>query len=78
MKRLKTMCHGILCKGLTVHTVAAMLALAGGQNHCHVLKDACMQFIFCPIRLEDVGKSRVRQTQDNLPFSVSEDTGEVK
>jgi speckle-type POZ protein len=57
MERLKTICRGILCRTLTAHTVAAMLALAD-QHHCDVLKDACMEFIFSPNRLGDVVESQ--------------------
>ncbi|OEL36419.1 BTB/POZ and MATH domain-containing protein 1 [Dichanthelium oligosanthes] len=57
MERLKTICQGMLCKTLTVHTVAAMLAFAD-QHHCSMLKDACMEFIFSPNRLGDVEESQ--------------------
>ncbi|KAF8662648.1 hypothetical protein HU200_056250 [Digitaria exilis] len=56
MERLKTMCQGIICRSLTLHTVAATLALAD-QHHCDMLKDACMEFIFSPNRLGDVVES---------------------
>ena len=71
MERLKTICQGILCRTLTVHTVAAMLALAD-QHHCDVLKDACMEFIFCPKRLEDVESQGHAELKTTCPSVLVE------
>ncbi|TVU42631.1 hypothetical protein EJB05_09050, partial [Eragrostis curvula] len=44
IERLKLVCQSILCESLDVQTVATTSALAD-QNHCDMLKDACIQFI---------------------------------
>ncbi|CAL5007509.1 unnamed protein product [Urochloa decumbens] len=81
MERLKTICQGILCKALAVHTVADMLALAD-QHHCSMLKDACMEFIFSPNRLGDVveshGYAKLRTTCPSVLLEILEKSSEFQ
>ncbi|CAL5011152.1 unnamed protein product [Urochloa decumbens] len=81
MERLKTICQGILCKALAVHTVADMLALAD-QHHCSMLKDACMEFIFSPNRLGDVveshGYAKLRTTCPSVLVEILEKSSEFQ
>ncbi|XP_047048832.1 BTB/POZ and MATH domain-containing protein 2-like [Lolium rigidum] len=44
MDRLKVVCQSILSEKIDVQTVATTLALAD-QHNCHMLKDACLEFI---------------------------------
>ncbi|KAM3253943.1 hypothetical protein ACQJBY_047820 [Aegilops geniculata] len=53
MERMKRICEGMLCRGLSVETVATMLALAD-QYHCSNLKDACIEFMLSSNRMDDV------------------------
>ncbi|CAM0943554.1 unnamed protein product [Alopecurus aequalis] len=53
MERLKLVCQSILCKNLSVETVATTLAIAD-QHNCDRLKDACLQFISCSNAMDDV------------------------
>lgn len=75
MERLKTMCQGILGTSLTVHTVVDILVLAD-QHHCDMLKDACMEFIFCPNRLQDVveshGYAKIKTTCPSVLMEILE------
>nr|BAK03621.1 predicted protein [Hordeum vulgare subsp. vulgare] len=57
MERMKVMCESILCKSLDVENVTATLALAD-QHHCSNLKDACLEFITSPDRMDDVMASQ--------------------
>jgi speckle-type POZ protein len=44
MDRLKVVCQSILSEKIDVQTVATTLGLAD-QHNCHMLKDACLEFI---------------------------------
>ncbi|XP_051217808.1 BTB/POZ and MATH domain-containing protein 2-like [Lolium perenne] len=57
MERMKLICESILCKGLDVENVTGTLALAD-QHHCSQLKDACLEFITSPERMDDVMASQ--------------------
>ncbi|OEL36993.1 hypothetical protein BAE44_0001989 [Dichanthelium oligosanthes] len=46
MERLKLICQSMLCQNLQVQTLANTVALAD-QHHCHMLKDACFEFMTC-------------------------------
>ncbi|KQJ96778.1 BTB/POZ and MATH domain-containing protein 2 [Brachypodium distachyon] len=53
MQRLKLICEDKLCTLINVSTAATTLALAE-QHSCDVLKQACMDFLKCPVALDAV------------------------
>ncbi|KAM0903921.1 hypothetical protein ACQ4PT_018359 [Festuca glaucescens] len=53
MERMKVLCESILCRTLNVRNVTTTLALAD-QHQCSHLKDACLEFITSPDRVNDV------------------------
>ncbi|CAM0957823.1 unnamed protein product [Alopecurus aequalis] len=53
MERMKVVCESILCKNLNIRNVTTTLALAD-QHQCTHLKDACLDFITSPDRINDV------------------------
>jgi speckle-type POZ protein len=57
MERMKVMCESNLCKSLDVENVTGTLALAD-QHHCSELKNACLEFIASPGRMDDVMASQ--------------------
>ncbi|KAM0896857.1 hypothetical protein ACQ4PT_022929 [Festuca glaucescens] len=57
MERMKLMCESNLCKSLDVENVTGTLALAD-QHHCSELKNACLEFIASPDRMDDVMASQ--------------------
>ncbi|XP_003568945.1 BTB/POZ and MATH domain-containing protein 1-like [Brachypodium distachyon] len=57
MERMKLMCESILCKSLDIENVTSTLALAD-QYHCSNLKDACLDFVTSPDRMDDVISSQ--------------------
>ncbi|KAF0901293.1 hypothetical protein E2562_039158 [Oryza meyeriana var. granulata] len=57
VERLKLICELMLCKSLTVDTVAATLAMAD-QHHCQKLKEACVEFLATSKKMEGVLESQ--------------------
>ncbi|XP_047093905.1 BTB/POZ and MATH domain-containing protein 2-like [Lolium rigidum] len=57
MERMKVMCESNLCKSLDVENVTGALALAD-RHHCSELKNACLEFIASPDRMDDVMASQ--------------------
>uniref|UniRef100_A0A0E0LQW4 Uncharacterized protein n=1 Tax=Oryza punctata TaxID=4537 RepID=A0A0E0LQW4_ORYPU len=57
VERLKLMCELMLCKSITVDTVAATLAVAD-QHHCQKLKEACVEFLATSKKMEGVMESQ--------------------
>ncbi|KAM3299664.1 hypothetical protein ACQJBY_040928 [Aegilops geniculata] len=53
MERMKVICESILCKNINVQNVTTTLALAD-RYHCNQLKNACLEFITSPNRVQDV------------------------
>ncbi|KAL5221945.1 hypothetical protein ABZP36_026658 [Zizania latifolia] len=51
--RLKLICQKVLCQNLDVQNVATTLALAD-QHQCDKLKDACIEFMSCPEKMNGV------------------------
>ncbi|KAL6843287.1 hypothetical protein ACP4OV_027000 [Aristida adscensionis] len=54
---LKFVCEMVLCESLDVDNVAAMFALAD-QHSCGKLQEACVEFITCEDRFDDVVASK--------------------
>ena len=53
MQELKLICEEILSSDINVNTVTKTLGLAV-QHHCHMLRDACIEFLGDPPVLEAV------------------------
>ncbi|GJN30637.1 hypothetical protein PR202_gb18961 [Eleusine coracana subsp. coracana] len=58
LERLKLICEDKLCNTIDVGTVETTLALAK-KLHCHVLKEACSDFLSRPANLRAVVATRV-------------------
>nr|CAB3480298.1 unnamed protein product [Digitaria exilis] len=55
MERLRMVCEDKLCEFVNARTVAAMLTFAGEQQ-CHGLKEACLQFLEDPANVKEAVK----------------------
>ncbi|XP_037488557.1 BTB/POZ and MATH domain-containing protein 1-like [Triticum dicoccoides] len=75
MERMKVMCESILCNSLDVESVTATLALAD-QHHCSNLRDACLEFITSPDRMDDVmatqGYAHLKRSCPSIVIDVFE------
>ncbi|TVU42662.1 hypothetical protein EJB05_09081, partial [Eragrostis curvula] len=77
IERLKLLCQSILCENLDVQTVATTFALAD-QNHCDMLKDACIQFMTSSNAFDAVarteGYKNLKRTCPSVTIDVLEKT----
>ncbi|CAL4997517.1 unnamed protein product [Urochloa decumbens] len=72
MERLKLMCQSIICRSLSVQTVATTFALAD-QHQCDKLKDACIEFVTSSNAIDDVAATQgYKNLKRTCPFVVIE------
>ncbi|XP_044375145.1 BTB/POZ and MATH domain-containing protein 1-like [Triticum aestivum] len=75
MERMKVICESILCKNLNVQNVTTTLALAD-RYHCNQLKNACLEFITSPDRIDNVvaseGYAKLKRSRPAIIVDIFE------